>query len=264
MEQPNDVRYTCSADQGYLTSVNGLLLFSHKYETKRRNGFTAAIIGAGRVGEYHTRAQIALGSSVIIFDPDLKRAKLLAKKHARVAAAASLDAALERVDVVHICTPPMYHREGALASIAHGKPTIIEKPLAFRLNDALDIYRAARSNDVTVILGTSFRMAQSFREIYNRVRCKEIGKITDIASSYVHDTKNLEPGKTWRKQLAGPAFIYEGGSHAVDVNMWLAGQPVFALQACAGGKKNASGVSLGRRYRNQPDIPRRDYRAGLD
>jgi phosphoglycerate dehydrogenase-like enzyme len=37
--------------------------------------FTAAIIGAGRVGAYHAKGQLALGSRVVIYQPDTEGAQ---------------------------------------------------------------------------------------------------------------------------------------------------------------------------------------------
>src|SRR6185437_2983676 len=100
--------------------------------------FTAAIIGAGRVGTYHARGQLALGSRVVIYQPDTEGARVFLHQFdgQDITLAASLEEAIDTADVVHICTPPMAHLETALASIKKRKPTIIEKPLALDLKDA--------------------------------------------------------------------------------------------------------------------------------
>jgi predicted dehydrogenase len=206
--------------------------------TSTQTPLIAAIIGAGRVGNYHTLAQIALGSKVIIYDPDRARANELAKISTRITVARELESAINAADVVHICTPPMHHVESALASIAAGKPTIVEKPLAFKLSDVLAIYRASvYRGTAPVILATSFRIGPSPMKIYDYLRADKIGTLSSLETTYVHDVKNLESGPTWRKQLEGPAFLYEGGTHAVDLNMWLADQPVITVQASVGKKK---------------------------
>lgn len=200
--------------------------------------FTAAIIGAGRVGTYHVKGQLALGSKVIIYEPNSERAADFKQQFKEVTVAQSIEEAIEQADVVHICTPPMYHLETALASITRHKPTIIEKPLAFTLDDSLKIYRAwLKTKSTPVILATSFRVSPAFPRIYDQVRQGKIGTLNSLESSYVHDVKNLEEGMTWRKQLGGHAFLYEGGSHGIDLNMWLADQPVTEVQAVVSTKK---------------------------
>ena len=201
--------------------------------------FTAAIIGAGRVGTYHVKGQLALGSSVVIYQPDTEGAMRFLEqfKDQDVVLADSLEDAIEAADVVHICTPPMAHLEVALTSIKRGKPTIIEKPLALDLKEAVEIYRAAQDASVPAILATSFRVGPAFPVIYDHVHNGDVGPVTSIETSYVHDVKNLEGGNTWRKQLEGNAFLYEGGSHGVDLNMWMANQEVVELEAIVGTKK---------------------------
>lgn len=200
--------------------------------------FTAAIIGAGRVGGYHAKAQLGLGSRVIVYEPNEDRAQAFKEQYPGVEIAKTLEQAIDAADVVHICTPPMFHRETAIASIVRKKPTIIEKPLAFTLDDAVAIYRAwLQAKDTPVILATSFRIGPAFPTIYHKVKQGDIGTLSSLETSYVHDVKHLEPGKTWRKELKGPAFLYEGGSHGIDLNMWLADQPVKQVQAVVGEKK---------------------------
>jgi predicted dehydrogenase len=200
--------------------------------------FTAAIIGAGRVGAYHTKGQLALGTQVIIYEPDTERAVAFQEQFKEVILAKSLDDAISAADVVHVCVPPEHHLAIALQCIQQHKPTIIEKPLALNLEEAIQIYEAAlAAKDTPVILATSFRVGPAFPIIYDSVHAGNVGLLTSIETSYAHDVKNLEVGKTWRKQLQGTAFLYEGGSHGVDLNMWLANQPVSSVQAVVGTKK---------------------------
>jgi predicted dehydrogenase len=207
-------------------------------KTSHPRKLTAAIIGTGRVGTYHMLGQLAVGSRVVLYNPSVELAQALAANREHVTVAESLDQAIESADVVHICTPPKDHLEAALKSIAQSKPTIIEKPLAFKLDDAVKIYLAATIHGrPPVIAATSFRIGPSATAIYDGLRADKIGELGSLESTYVHDTKNLEPGKSWRKQLEGNAFLYEGGTHAVDLNMWFADQPVKAVQAMVSHKK---------------------------
>lgn len=205
-----------------------------KVDQKR---FTATIVGGGRVGKYHIKGQVKLGSRVIVYETSKPRVIELKKDFPQIIIANSLDEAIAKADVVHICTPPMYHLQSALLSISHKKPTIIEKPLTFKLEEAITIYKAALKTATPVILATSFRIGPAPLQIYKGIRDGKIGELTSIETTYVHDTKNLETGHTWRKQLEDTAFLYEGGSHAVDLNMWLADQPVAEVQCMVSTKK---------------------------
>lgn len=197
---------------------------------------SAAIIGTGAVGGYHIKAQTELGSNVVIYDSCAETAQKATATH-DVAVARCFEEAVEAADVVHICTPPMDHRDSALAAIALGKPVIIEKPLTHNLAEAVDVYRAAQSSNVPVLVGKHFRLTPPFLEINDGLRGGEIGSVASIETDYVHDMGRLTVGTGWRKQLGSHGFMYEGAAHPVDLNMWLAAQPVAEVQAMVSGRK---------------------------
>ena len=208
------------------------------YVMSEQNGsFKASIIGAGAVGEYHINAQEQLGSEVVIFEPNNERAEAASRRHGGLVLARTLEEAIELADVVHICTPHRYHAEGALASIALGKPTIIEKPLTIKLDESIDIYKAATGSEVPVIVGTSFRLTPPFLRIKEGLQKGDIGELISLETTYLHDMSRVQVGNDWRRSPDRGSFLYGGGSHAVDLNMWLAGQPVTEVQARIGGKK---------------------------
>lgn len=193
---------------------------------------TAAIIGAGRVGMYHLKAQTELGSRVVLFDADPKRAWDMARQFHNVTVAGSLEAAVEAAGIVHVCTPPMYHVPAVLASVAQRKPAIVEKPLALNLADAVTMTQAAKSHNVPLMLDTPMRITPSMQQIHQALAGGDIGPVNSLETSYVHDIKGLGAAQTWRKRLGYTTWLYEGGTHAVDLNIWLSGgQRVRQVQA---------------------------------
>ncbi|MHC4645498.1 MAG: Gfo/Idh/MocA family protein [Planctomycetota bacterium] len=91
-----------------------------------------AIIGAGFSGTFHYEALKKLYSTsaqvIGAFDSNKEKGRDYAAKRG-IKAFASLDAALDEVDVVHICTPPVSHEPIAIAALERDKFAIVEKPL---------------------------------------------------------------------------------------------------------------------------------------
>ena len=56
----------------------------------------------------------------------------------------------EEIDAVSIATPDAFHMEPALAAIRHGKPILVEKPLATSSEDAKKIIDEAEKYKVRV------------------------------------------------------------------------------------------------------------------
>lgn len=200
-------------------------------QTGESEPLTAAIIGAGVVGGYHIKAQQELGSNIVVYDPNKACTDRVVGQYGGLVVARTFEEAMELADVVHICTPPMLHMEGALASIEHGKPTIVEKPITHDLGEAVEIYKAADAADVPVLAGKHFRLTPPFMEINAGMRRGDIGDINSIESTYVHDMRKLKDGVGWRRTLGRNGFVYEGAAHPVDLNIWLANQPVTSVQA---------------------------------
>jgi predicted dehydrogenase len=91
----------------------------------------AGVLGAGAFGRIHARkyAEDARVHFAGVYDPDDERATELANTHG-ADAFPSLDALLAQVDIVTIASPPSFHGAAATQTLAAGKHTLIEKPLA--------------------------------------------------------------------------------------------------------------------------------------
>ena len=91
------------------------------------------VVGAGPMGRHHARAvgrvTEGLASLAGIVDPD-GSAVTEAAEELGVPGFQELDAALAetRPDVVHVCTPPLYHGPVALRALEAGANLYVEKP----------------------------------------------------------------------------------------------------------------------------------------
>ena len=114
----------------------------------------AGVIGAGVFGGYHAGKYATLPGVELagVYDHHPAHAEALAAKvGGRVfASEAELIAA---VDVVSIATPASAHAASALAALAAGRPTYVEKPIAITPEDADAIVAAARQSGVIVACG---------------------------------------------------------------------------------------------------------------
>lgn len=106
------------------------------------------IVGAGLMGRWHADAVRHVGGRVVaIVDPHAAHAAALARRHAGASVFGALEPALAAVGtgVVHICSPRVSHAPLALAALRAGCHVLIEKPLAGRHEDALEILSVAQS-----------------------------------------------------------------------------------------------------------------------
>src|SRR5687768_9354769 len=101
----------------------------------------AAVVGAGRVGEWHIRLipKIPNCSLVAVCDAAPEKAKQALDKNGLVGVPIYTDVRemLRReraLDVVHVCTPSGDHLAPVLAAMEAGKNVICEKPLEIQLD----------------------------------------------------------------------------------------------------------------------------------
>ena len=103
------------------------------------------LIGAGFVSRYHVMALRRLRHVELVglCDVDTARAEAAARD-ARARAFTSVDALLrERLDIVHVLTPPATHAALAIQALERGCHVIVEKPLAASVEECDRIAEAA-------------------------------------------------------------------------------------------------------------------------
>ncbi len=96
------------------------------------------IIGAGFAATFHFESLKKVHSTDVevegVFAIDTEQAAQYAKARG-IKAYESLEALIEKVDVVHVCTPPVAHEPIAVAALEQDKFAIVEKPLTGYFGD---------------------------------------------------------------------------------------------------------------------------------
>ena len=129
----------------------------------------------------------------------------------------------EDLDIIHICTPNLLHKDQILRCIEKGAHIYCEKPMTTNFEDAVEIYNKISQTD------TKFQMVYNYRFFPCVLLAKEIlksndfGEILNVRAKYLSNA-NLAKLATWR--TAGEnqgGVLFDLGSHAVDMIMHLCG-----------------------------------------
>ena len=108
-----------------------------------------AIVGTGAIAHAHAQAIAEYPHAQLVAVTDLSResATAFAERFGAPAVYDDLDALLasEHPDVVHVCTPPIAHRDQCIAASRAGAHVVVEKPPAPSLEE-LDDMRAAAAD----------------------------------------------------------------------------------------------------------------------
>lgn len=159
----------------------------------------------------------------------------------------SLEALLDAVDFVDVCTPGTAHAQPVIAALEAGVPTVCEKPLANSLADCARIVETAERTGTPLFVAQVVRFFPQFAKAKAVLDSGAIGTAGVIrtvrAGSYPH------PGSGWRSGAANTSyyadFSQSGGVlldlciHDIDYQRWCCGEVerVFARGLMFAGKE---------------------------
>ena len=197
-----------------------------------------ALVGCGSIAKKHVEVivnQLTNTEIVGFCDVVYERAKAYGEKLG-VPAFRSIHGMMDEIgkdiDIVNILTPSGIHYENVLELVEYGKPLVVEKPIALRLDEADEILRACDSHGVKVFVVHQNRYNLPIikaREAFEKGR---LGKLVmgSVRLRWKRDQAYYDAAD-WRGTWA-----YDGGvftnqaSHHIDMLTWFMG-PVESVKA---------------------------------
>lgn len=140
----------------------------------------AAIIGCGAIHTMHADALSALPDVEIVgfADVDFPRAHQSAAKYGGRAYTDYQEMlAVEKPDVVHICTPHYLHVPMAVYAMEHGCDVFCEKPMGISTDDAQQMWTASEKNGRRLGLCFQNRFRFCVRTAMRKLRSGELGRV---------------------------------------------------------------------------------------
>lgn len=189
------------------------------------------IVGCGYFGQIQLEAWRRMDSAAIVAACDIaiERAR-------RSAPTAYTDAAemvaKEHLDFLDIATRPDSHLPLVKLAAEHRLPTICQKPMAPRWEDAVAMVKAAERAGIRLMIHENWRWQPWFREARKRIEAGDIGKPV----SYVFRVRQKDgggpapyPNQPYFVQMPR-LLIYETLVHQIDTARFLFGEvaSVFA------------------------------------
>ncbi len=177
---------------------------------------------------------------------DARLVALCARRRDRLDAAAKEDGAelvtedwrqvVEHPDVnlVLICTPDALHYEPAMASAAHKKHLLCEKPVGVDAREAHEIWAAYREAGLGHYVPFWTRYVDVFRRGREIVAAGTLGEINAVIYRW-HNPRPAAMPFTWRDdaEFSAAGSIADVGSHAYDTMRWIIGEEASRVLAHA-------------------------------
>lgn len=156
------------------------------------------------------------------------------------------------VDIVILATPPAFRPEHLMAAVNAGKHVFCEKPVAVDapgIRKVLDAAKKAKSKNLSLVSGFTFRYDLPKRALFQRVLNGEIGLVKSVSSTRNGGDlwyKPRQPGWTdmeyqmrnWYYQnwLSGD-YLVEMIVHSLDMMTWAMGDKVPVRATGTGGRQ---------------------------
>ena len=185
------------------------------------------VVGHGMMGVIHSDALKAMDCclhTVVGRRPD--RTAEFAARYGYRRWSTSLEDSLkdDEIDIVILANPSELHAETALASLAHGKHTLVEIPISMALRDAERVVAATRERDLTLGVVQPKRMQPEFVTLRRRVAAGE-ETIHHIGGRFfIHRLENIGASgyqRSWTDNL-----LWHHISHVLDFGLWMFDAPL--------------------------------------
>lgn len=207
------------------------------------------LIGCGRVARKHLRAiryysrerknvPFRLRPAAVIDPLEDAARETLEKYRLEAPVFADFDSFLAsgiKADICAITTPSGSHYPLALRALEEDMHLLLEKPMAMRLPEAVEIARRADAKGLRVALGHIYRYFPVIANLREDIAAGRFGKplFGQVTVRWGHDQAYYDSA-AWRGTRAqdGGAVMNQS-IHALDLMHWLLGEPSFATVEAA-------------------------------
>jgi predicted dehydrogenase len=185
------------------------------------------VIGLGSIGRTHIATWKANGITPVAFADAVPAAlEAAVSEHGGEGFADGIELIRSgKVDIVSICTPPLFHKDLAIAAAEAGVAVLCEKPLARSLPDAEAIVEAVERAGTLFSVGFCHRFEPAIEKLKEMIDAGELGDIMTFRNRFAglkadaHTTWFGNPG------LAGGGVMADTNVHSIDIFRYLVGDP---------------------------------------
>ncbi|HSW57468.1 MAG TPA: Gfo/Idh/MocA family oxidoreductase [Dehalococcoidales bacterium] len=187
------------------------------------------VVGLGAMGQHHVRLYSELGCRIIsVADASLERAREIGEKF-KVPYCQDYHSFLKQVDAVTIAVPTSLHHAVTVDFLNAGVHCLVEKPIAFSLEEAEDMIKTADRNRVKLAVGHIERFNPAVARMKEILDSGALGKILTIT------TRRVGP---YVPRIRDVGVVIDSATHDIGVVKYLLGKEPVSLFSRAGSFKH--------------------------
>ena len=188
-----------------------------------------ALIGAGRVSEYHLRAWEQVSQASIVAIADLDHDAAIRRGNEFHISLENIYTSFENLlqqnpdlDFVDIATPPATHPVLVKLAAENGLNVLCQKPFAYSLKDAREMSNKCKQAGVLLSVNENWRWRAWYRGLKNLLVSGEIGK-PSYAKFFIHSDYWLKADRS-ALPYRNHGVLMEWGIHHLDLMRFLFGE----------------------------------------
>ena len=215
------------------------------------------IIGCGDVTEVKSGPafnRIEHSSLVAVMRRDAGKAEDYARRHGVPTWYTNADQLINdpAVNAIYVATPPRFHEEYTVASLAAGKPVYVEKPMATTAEAAERMQAASEQYGVPLCVAHYRRELPMFRQIKELLDANRIGAVKLVTLRLWQPQESAVIAQTtdnWRVNpaLSGGGLLFDLAPHQLDLMHYFFGPAgdAYGLSANQAGLYAAEDIVTG-------------------
>lgn len=187
------------------------------------------IVGCGRIGTRHADHAKKVGELIAVCDIVAERADELAEKSGSRAYYGITDmlAKEKEIDVVAICTPNGLHAEHSIQSLKGGRHVLCEKPMATRVQDCVEMIKAAEAANKRLFIVKQNRYNPPIVALRELIDAGKLGRICSVQLNCFWNRNPAYFANSWKGTLdLDGGTLFTQFSHFIDLLYWLVGDVV--------------------------------------
>jgi predicted dehydrogenase/nucleoside-diphosphate-sugar epimerase len=229
----------------------------------------AAIVGTGYIAEFHARAIRTLPGVelVSVCDTNFRSARSFAAEWGEPSVFDTLPSMLagQRVDAVHVLTPPDSHHLLATTALEAGSNVFLEKPMCTSVEEADEILRIARGKGLRLGVNHNFLFSGAYQMLRQAIRSGLLGPLDYVSFNYFYELAQIRlgPFNSWMLRAPENPFL-EVGAHLVSAALDLVGPPDHLSVTADRKIALPNGAQVYRRWRLQLTVGRTDVEINVN
>ena len=187
------------------------------------------VVGLGAMGHNHARLYSRLNCELVgVADADAARAKEIGEKY-NTPYYSDFHDLLSKVEAVSIAVPTTLHHSVAMDFLKAGVHCLVEKPIAFSLDEAGEMIEAAEKNHVNLAIGHIERFNPAV------VKLKQIVDEGILGQLLIISTRRVGPSVL---RIRDVGVVIDSATHDIGVIRYLIGKEAVGVFSKVGALKH--------------------------